>query len=305
MSTTSLNPARDLRDPVEPAPNVTYELFILLVTLLSLTVALARLFVPFDEQVELVLMRIDGIYSIVLLADYAARVVRARSNRLRYVAGMGVFDLLGSLPAVPLLRLLRIPRLVQQWRLLLAETPQGFLHTARQHLASSTLWTVSFVVLLVVLLGSAAIVGVEAGAPNANIVTGDDAIWWSIVTIATVGYGDRFPVTFGGRLIGTVLIVMGVSLFSVLTSFLASIFLKPDPAQAQSETAALQAELATLKQTLTRMDARLETLSGTLPHPNDGGSESAGARVHRDIPVVPSLPSAPGPERSLQNETHV
>jgi voltage-gated potassium channel len=78
--------------------------------------------------------------------------------------------------------------------------------------------------MLVVTMGSMAIVLIEKDAPNGNIITGEDAVWSSIVTIAIVGYGDRFPTTAPGRLIGTAMIVVGVSLFSVLTSFVATNF---------------------------------------------------------------------------------
>jgi voltage-gated potassium channel len=114
---------------------------------------------------------------------------------------------------------------------------------------------------------------VESNAPNGNILTGNDAVWWSIVTIATVGYGDRYPTTPIGRLIGVAMIVMGVSLFSVLTSFIATGFvsrrrsmeqkgeadalrdeivhlLVEQRRSAEVESAALRAEIAQLRQSL-------------------------------------------------------
>jgi voltage-gated potassium channel len=65
----------------------------------------------------------------------------------------------------------------------------------------------------------------EGGAPQANIHTAGDAIWWVIVTVATVGYGDLYPVTGPGRSIATVVIIAGVGLFGVLSGFLARNFL--------------------------------------------------------------------------------
>ncbi|MGL4650685.1 MAG: ion transporter [Caldilineaceae bacterium] len=228
---------------------VTYELFILLVTLLSMAVALTRLLVPLNDEIDLVLQRIDGIYVIILLVDFVLRFVRA-PHKLRYFFGMGIFDLLGSIPAVSLLRFLRLPRVVWQVRFLRDGSPKGVMHAIREQMAQSTLLTVAFVVLLVVMFGSMAIVGLEANDPNANITTGDDAIWWAIVTVATVGYGDRFPVTLGGRLIGTVMIVMGVSLFSVLTSYIASAFVARGETASDRELAAVRKELAEIKRLL-------------------------------------------------------
>ena len=74
--------------------------------------------------------------------------------------------------------------------------------------------------------------------------TGEDAVWWSIVTVATVGYGDRFPVTSVGRLIGTVMIVMGVSLFSVFTSYVATQFMARRKGIGPSETELLRNEMS-------------------------------------------------------------
>ncbi len=77
----------------------------------------------------------------------------------------------------------------------------------------------------------------ESASAQANIKTGIDALWWNIVTLATVGYGDKYPVTTAGRVIGVVVIVAGVGLFSALTSFLAQWFLKPRAADEQPQGA--------------------------------------------------------------------
>ena len=68
---------------------------------------------------------------------------------------------------------------------------------------------------------------IEHDAPGANITTAGDAIWWGLVTITTVGYGDQYPVTQSGRVIGTFLLFAGIALFSVLTGFIANAFLAP------------------------------------------------------------------------------
>ena len=70
-------------------------------------------------------------------------------------------------------------------------------------------------------------VSVESRAPNGNIKTASDAIWYTYVTITTVGYGDTFPVTNLGRLIGMGIMTAGVALFGTLTGYLANAFLAP------------------------------------------------------------------------------
>src|SRR3972149_6773059 len=63
--------------------------------------------------------------------------------------------------------------------------------------------------------------------PEANIKGPEDAVWWAFVTMTTVGYGDRFPVTSEGRLAGALLMVAGVGLFGTFSGFVAAWFLAP------------------------------------------------------------------------------
>ena len=69
----------------------------------------------------------------------------------------------------------------------------------------------------------------ESRAPDANITTGGDALWWAIVTITTVGYGDFFPVTTLGRVTGVVRHVRGIGIIGALASILASILVRVEP----------------------------------------------------------------------------
>lgn len=77
------------------------------------------------------------------------------------------------------------------------------------------------VVGLILILGPLGAV-FERQSEAGNIRTISDGIWWGIVSITTVGYGDRFPVTFPGRVIGIMLMTIGVVTFSTLTATIAS-----------------------------------------------------------------------------------
>jgi voltage-gated potassium channel len=67
-----------------------------------------------------------------------------------------------------------------------------------------------------------AIFEAERYAEGANITSFPDAVWWAFASVTTVGYGDRFPVTTDGRFIATMLMVVGIGLFSSLTALLAA-----------------------------------------------------------------------------------
>ena len=220
----------------------TYQLFMGLVTLLALTISVLYYVAPFPATVDQVLYILDSLVSLILLYDFFVQLFYA-PNRWRFFFTLGWLDLLGSLPGVPALRFLRIPSLVLTVRALRHTVPKDARLAARQRLAESTLLAVVLVVLVVISLGSIAIVLVEAPVETANIKTGEDAVWWSIVTVATVGYGDRFPVTTVGRLIGTTMIVMGVSLFSVFTSYVATQFMARRKSVGPSETEVLRNEM--------------------------------------------------------------
>ncbi|HHW87719.1 MAG TPA: two pore domain potassium channel family protein [Chloroflexi bacterium] len=107
----------------------------------------------------------------------------------------------------------------------------------------AVLTLVVLVVMIVIIIGSILIVLIEAPMPGANIKTGDDAVWWAIVTVSTVGYGDTYPMTPAGRLIGAAMIVMGVSLFSVLTSYIATQFMARRRISSVSEVELLRQEM--------------------------------------------------------------
>ena len=105
----------------------------------------------------------------------------------------------------------------------------------------------------VLLLNGAIIVFLfERHAPHSNIHTFGESLWWSIVTVTTVGYGDFFPVTVQGRITACLIMGIGLLTLAVVTAQVASSFVS------QSSTTEDSAEAATTKVvTLTELDQRL------------------------------------------------
>ena len=81
---------------------------------------------------------------------------------------------------------------------------------------------------LVVSLSSVLVLQFESRAADANIKTGGQAIWWSIVTLATVGYGDYLPVTWDGRVVAAVVMVAGVGIIASLAGILTRMMIPND-----------------------------------------------------------------------------
>ncbi|MCK4312166.1 MAG: NAD-binding protein [Candidatus Cloacimonetes bacterium] len=82
-----------------------------------------------------------------------------------------------------------------------------------------------FVICLVVIAGAIGVLMFEYKGTGNNIKDFFDAIWWALVTITTVGYGDLVPITFWGRIIGIIFIFLGFIIFSTFTAFIASSFI--------------------------------------------------------------------------------
>jgi voltage-gated potassium channel len=184
--------------------------------------------------------------------DYVARLYLAPA-RWRFVRSH-LLDLL--VLVVPFLRPLRALRLLRIARL---GVVAGVAHSRAQrslHATVAVYVTTAAAGLLV--LAAAAMYDVERRAPSGNIKTFPDALWWAITTVTTVGYGDRYPTTGTGRLVGGALMLVGIALLGVITASIAAWFVDRlrDVQVAETTTeAALGEVLAELKALHTRLDA--------------------------------------------------
>lgn len=132
------------------------------------------------------------------------------------------------------------------------------------------------VLLVAVLSGSYAVVVAERGATNANLTSYPRALWWSVETATTVGYGDYYPVTFWGRVIAGVMMFAGITTFGVVTAAIATWFVgrerKRHHLAASLRDYAGQGEQRLREDACTLHDRfdRLERLI-TAPRPGPGG----------------------------------
>ncbi|HNX02428.1 MAG: NAD-binding protein [Candidatus Cloacimonas sp.] len=95
-----------------------------------------------------------------------------------------------------------------------------------QKLLIRFLWVCSFIAILLLISALLAWGFEHQGGQQNSIKSFWDGIWWAIVTIATVGYGDKYPVTYQGRFVGIILIIVGYSSLSFFTGLVASLFVE-------------------------------------------------------------------------------
>ena len=180
------------------------------------------------------------------LVDLSVRVWLVGHDRLRYLARNWFDVAIVVLAVAPLLRPLRILRSARVLRLARSLRILGFL--ARVWTSGQRLWhgvhgrTIGLAVLLVVGAGSVAgwLVERDAGGP---IETFDDAAWWALTTVTTVGYGDTYPVTPEGRGVGAVLMIAGIAVFGAVSANLAAYLLRHRPDGGGEDLAATVADL--------------------------------------------------------------
>ena len=147
---------------------------------------------------------------VLFAADYVFQ-IKLAPNNVKYIR-THIFELL--LVLLPFFRPLRALRAI-------AFTAQASIRSKKALIKSIPILMAGATVLMIIIMG-AAILDIERNAPGANIKTPMDALWWGLVTITTIGYGDKFPVTTEGRLVAGILIIFGIALISTLTGAFAA-----------------------------------------------------------------------------------
>ena len=227
----------------EPAPNradrgdlrsTTYEFFIFAVSVLSIANLAILAVIEFRSQPWWLVSFIDAALTIIFVIDFTLRFTSATSKRAYMRHGGGVFDLLACVPG---LRIFRVFRIVRAIRIVRSLGGPRVLRELRTGIASGTLYFVVFIGIFVLEVVGLLELYFEEDAPGANITTAGDALWWGYVTATTVGYGDYYPVTAGGRLSGLVMLTVGVALFATFSGFLANTFLTAKQPKLEEPTA--------------------------------------------------------------------
>jgi voltage-gated potassium channel len=224
-----------------------FQVGLLVFTIVVLVSLMADTILMLPPEVSILIHMIDTFGCALFFLDFCFRLYQADS-KLGFMK-WGWIDLIASIPNLQILRWGRLVRVLRVIRLLRGiRSVQLVLAAVLQDRLRGGLVSVVFGVVLLVSFSSASVLICERQA-DANIKTAEDALWWSLATITTVGYGDKYPVTTEGRVIGVILMVAGVSMFGCLSGLAASFFLKPKEGK-QSEMAEVLVRLDQIQKQL-------------------------------------------------------
>jgi voltage-gated potassium channel len=188
----------------------------------------------------------------ILVVDIVVRLALA-DERLHYLVRHW-YDVL--MIALPLLRPLRLLRLIPLLSVLNRRAKIRLRGRIAIYLAGGAS--------LLAFCAAIAVLDAERSSPDANITDFGDAIWWAGSTMATVGYGDRYPVTGIGRLVGFGLMIGGIALLGTVIAMLASWFV--ESVQAEKQPA------EDLQATVRRLEAKVDQLASEERHDFDSTS---------------------------------
>jgi len=189
---------------------------------------------------------------VIMLIEYLVRLVISPDSR-------GYLKRRWAEPATVVLPVL------QGWHLIGIEKMSLLLHEGELRLEAilkhHSLFRVLIAACVTLLTGAWLVLLFEENAKTSNIHSYPEALWWAIVTVTTVGYGDRYPVSPGGRVVAAVLMLVGIGLIGVLTATVASVFIR-EHTDANKETfkkghADLGQQLAVISDRLADVERRL------------------------------------------------
>ena len=229
-----------------------YEFFMLVLCILSLVMLTIDLVHTLDPETSKILDVFDFGICIMFLFDFLRNLLIAK-DKGAYLK-WGWIDLLSSIPNIDALRYGRVARVFRILRLLrVFKSGRIILKFLSKNRAEASFLTLSVLSLLVLMLSSIFILHFERGS-DSNIKSASDAVWWSFVTVTTVGYGDFYPVTLYGRILASGLMIMGIGMFGTFTGFVGSWFFTPEAESEEEQSSKilkqiklLQSEIESLK----------------------------------------------------------
>jgi len=240
-----------------------YDLFVAIAAVVSIGDITWQLLLPRTSEVSNLLEIFDWGFCTIFLADYI-RSIAIADRKMKYIFTWGIFDLVSSIPAVGALRYARLARFLRIIRVIRAG--RMLVQVYRRDRTSFTVAAMMAGGLIVILGVCVAVLHVEQYAKGASIQTGEDAAWWGVVTVSTIGYGDLTPVTPTGRVLAVILMIVGIGLFATFAGAIANIFMRQVQRTSNVDGLSIRQRLARMEQ---RQHELMQLLEERLPPGSD------------------------------------
>jgi voltage-gated potassium channel len=232
----------------EAKPGI-FPIAILTLSVLVLSALAADTVCVLPREMHNLIQAVDTAVCMVFLTDFFVRFYRADSKWA--FMKWGWIDLLASIPNLDVLRWGRLVRVLRVIRLLRGvRSVQRVLAMVFQDKLKGGAVSLGLMAFLLIVFSSVSILVCEREEVS-NIKSAEDAVWWSIATMTTVGYGDKYPVTTEGRVVGIALMLCGVGMVAGLSGLVASVFLGGQGQKSHDTTEIL----ARLRQMEAKLDA--------------------------------------------------
>lgn len=205
--------------------------------------------VIFDTGLCIILF-IDFMYKLSLEKNKMQYITDNRKNTFVDIVAMMPYELL-ALGPFGFIRLLRLVRIVS----LLGKGKKNIF----DFLQRTKLNYLLFTFIVIICAGSLTILVLE-DSPTDKINTPIDAVWYVMATMSTVGYGDVTPESFGGKLIGIALMIVGVGFFSLLTATFSSWFMRDHEAEENE----LKNKITNMEKSINEMKSEMKELKELL-----------------------------------------
>ncbi|MGL5379146.1 potassium channel family protein [Clostridium sp.] len=202
---------------------IYYDLMIATLSITVVVIVLVETLMDLSKGTLIVLRCVDFSIWVIFLVDYFFRLYK-ESDKINFIKNNKI-DLISILPLNTImmsLRIFKISGIIKVIKLSKLAKAMVFVGKFEKKLGdfikTNNLNYIIISTIAVVILGSLAISIVEG-------ISFNDALWWSFVTVTTVGYGDISPQTYLGRGIAILLMLVGIGFISMLTGTIATYFL--------------------------------------------------------------------------------
>lgn len=200
-----------------------FQIGLLFFTLIVLGAVTVDTILVLPQEVSTLIGWMDTMACAVFFADVCIRFRHAKSKWA--FMKWGWIDLLACVPYVSGLRYGRVMRVLRVIRLLRAmRSVHRIIQLILERKVEAGVVSLPLAAVVLIMFSSIAILICERDG-HGNIKTAEDAIWWSVSTVTTVGYGDMVPVTTEGRILAGTLMIAGVGMFGMWSALVASVLL--------------------------------------------------------------------------------